>query len=79
MLPDAHIDATQALSIDPINGYVLELLDMALETSADMGPFGTKGGPPGGEERWEQTMREHRDKGKQVARSELTADDEMSL
>lgn len=52
---------------------------MALETSADMGPFGTKGGPPGGEERWEQTMREHRDKGKQVARNELTADDEMSL
>ncbi|KAI0325438.1 TPR-like protein [Cubamyces sp. BRFM 1775] len=78
-IESAIVKYHEALSIDPINGYVLELLDMALETSADMGPFGTKGGPPGGEERWEQTMREHRDKGKQVARSELTADDEMSL
>ena len=58
----------QALSIDPINGCVLELLEMALEASADMGPFGWKG-PPGGEENWEKQMREHRDKGKQVAKA----------
>ncbi|KAI8982735.1 TPR-like protein [Trametes punicea] len=69
----------EALSVDPINGYVLELLDLALESSADMGPFGTKGGPPGGEENWERKMREHRDKGKQVVRngSDLTGEDEM--
>ncbi len=60
--------APQALSIEPINGYVLELLDLALETSADMGPFGLKG-PPGGEENWAEKMREHRDKGKQVAKN----------
>ena len=41
---------------------------MALEASADMGPFGVKG-PPGGEENWEKKMREHRDKGKQVAKN----------
>ena len=41
---------------------------MALEASADMGPFGPKG-PPGGEENWEKKMREHRDKGKQVAQA----------
>ncbi|KAI0787967.1 TPR-like protein [Fomes fomentarius] len=58
----------EALSIEPINGYVLELLDLALETSADMGPFGLKG-PPGGEENWAEKMREHRDKGKQVAKN----------
>lgn len=68
------------MSIDPINGYVLELLELALETSSEMGPFGFKGGPPGGEENWEQKMREHRDaKGKQVAQSATAADDEMSL
>ncbi|KAI0636086.1 TPR-like protein [Trametes polyzona] len=70
----------EALSIDPINGYVLELLELALETSADMGPFALKGGPPGGEEGWQQKMREHRDsKGKQVAQSISPGDDEMSL
>ncbi|KAI0349743.1 TPR-like protein [Trametes cingulata] len=66
----------EALSIDPINGYVLELLELALETSAEMGPFGTKGGPPGGEGDWEQKMREHRDKGKQVAQSNSPEDED---
>lgn len=68
----------QALSIDPINGYVLELLDMALEASADMVPFGAKypQGPPGGEENWERKMREHRDKGKQVAKPLPASDEE---
>ena len=65
---------TQALSIDPINGYVLELLEMALEASADMGPFGWKG-PPGGEESWERQMREHRDKGKQIAKAMSPGED----
>lgn len=64
----------QALSIDPINGYVLELLEMALEASADMGPFGWKG-PPGGEESWERQMREHRDKGKQIAKAMSPGED----
>ncbi|KAI9066326.1 TPR-like protein [Trametes sanguinea] len=69
----------EALSIDPINGYVLELLEHALETSADMGPFGTRGAPMGGpgDESWAAKMREHRDlKGKQVAQ-DLAGDDEM--
>nr|VWO99768.1 ANK_REP_REGION domain-containing protein [Ganoderma boninense] len=64
----------EALSIDPINGYVLELLEMALEASADMGPFGWKG-PPGGEESWEKQMREHRDKGKQIAKAMSPGED----
>ncbi|PCH42219.1 TPR-like protein [Wolfiporia cocos MD-104 SS10] len=61
-------EASATLSIDPINGQVLELLDLALEASVEAGPFAKKG-PPGGEEAWAQKMREHRDrdKGKQVA------------
>ena len=47
---------------------------MALEASADMGPFGPKG-PPGGEENWEKKMREHRDKGKQVAKAPFSDED----
>ncbi|RDX43838.1 TPR-like protein [Lentinus brumalis] len=70
----------EALSIQPINGYVLELLDMALEASADMGPFGAKG-PPGGEENWEKQMREHRDKGrgKQVAQEMSSIEEDTSM
>ena len=40
---------------------------MALEASADLGPWGFKRDPPGGEDTWEKKMREHRDKGKQIA------------
>ena len=47
---------------------------MALEASADMGPFGWKG-PPGGEESWERQMREHRDKGKQIAKAMSPGED----
>ncbi|KAH9945212.1 TPR-like protein [Epithele typhae] len=67
----------EALSIEPINGYVLELLEMALDASAEMGPFGFKGGPPGGEDSWEQKMREHRDrdKGKQIAKGTVDFED----
>lgn len=76
----------QTLSIDPINGQVLELLELALESSADMGTFGVKG-VPGGEEAWAQKMREHRDrdKGKQIATRDFPphglrdTDDEMNL
>ena len=80
--PDAA-PPIQALSIEPINGYVLELLDIALEASADLGPFGFKSGPkgepPGGEELWEQKMREHRDKGKQVAKPSPSDFEDTSL
>ncbi|KAH9847513.1 TPR-like protein [Lenzites betulinus] len=77
---EAIVRYHQALSIDPINGYVLELLELALEASADMGPFGTKGGPPGGEDDWGAKMREHRDaKGKAVAQTTSPVDDEMSM
>lgn len=60
------LTVSQALAIDPINGHVLELLELALEASADQGPFGKKG-PPGGEDNWAAKMREHRDKGKSTA------------
>ena len=52
--------------MDPINGHVLELLDLALASSAAMGTLGGKG-VPGGEWDWAKKMKEHRDKGKQVA------------
>ena len=45
----------QALSINPINAHVLELLNLALEASADAGPFG---GTSTGEE-WANQMRAH--------------------
>ncbi len=53
---------------------------MALEASADMGPFGAKG-PPGGEENWEKQMREHRDKGKgkQVAQEMSSIEEDTSM
>ena len=71
------------MSIDPINGPVLELLDMALNTSALAGPFSGKG-VPGGEEQWAQKMREHRDrdKGKDVMTRDYPQPrdvDEMSI
>jgi len=53
----------ETLSIDPINGHIIELLNLALTASAAAGPFGFKGFP-GGEEDWARKMREHRDKGK---------------
>lgn len=59
---------------------MLELLELALESSADMGVFGVLGPAPGSEASWEQKMREHRDaKGKQVAQTTVAGDDEMSL
>lgn len=71
------------MSIDPINGPVLELLDMALDASAATGPFGGKGAP-GGEEMWAQKMREHRDrdKGKEIMTRDYPQPkdaDEMSI
>lgn len=73
----------QTLSVDPINGPVLELLEMALNTSAFAGPLGGKG-VPGGEEQWAQKMREHRerDKGKEIVTRDYPQPrdvDEMSV
>jgi len=48
----------QALSINPINAHVLELLNLALEASADAGPLARFGGAGRGEE-WEGQMRAH--------------------
>jgi hypothetical protein len=46
----------QALSINPINAHVLELLNLALEASADAGPLARLGGA-GRSEEWEGQMR----------------------
>lgn len=48
----------QALSINPINAHVLELLNLALEASADAGPLARFGGA-GRSEEWEGQMRAH--------------------
>jgi hypothetical protein len=48
----------QALSINPINAHVLELLNLALEASADEGPLTWLGGTSTGEE-WASQMRAH--------------------
>lgn len=48
----------QALSINPINAHVLELLNLALEASADAGPFARLGGA-GRSEEWTGQMRAH--------------------
>lgn len=78
----------QTLSIEPINGHVLELLNLALETSATNMSF-LKKAMPRGEQEWEKNMRERtaRDKGKATATPGSTslgtstsgADEEMSL
>jgi len=49
---------TQALSINPINAHVLELLNLALEASADAGPLARLGGAARSEE-WAGQMRAH--------------------
>jgi len=48
----------QALSVNPINAHVLELLNLALEASADAGPFARLGGA-GRSDEWEGQMRAH--------------------
>ena len=48
----------QALSINPINAHFLELLNLALEASAEAGPLTRFGGSGRGEE-WEGQMRAH--------------------
>lgn len=50
---------SQALSINPINAHVLELLNLALEASADAGPLARFGGAGRGGEEWEGQMRAH--------------------
>ncbi|THH16661.1 hypothetical protein EW146_g4012 [Bondarzewia mesenterica] len=53
---DAIIKYHEALSINPLNGHVLDLLSLALEVSADDGPFGKKG-PPRDEAAWATQMK----------------------
>jgi anaphase-promoting complex subunit 6 len=48
----------QALSINPINAHIVELLNLALEASADAGPFAPFGGASRSEE-WAGRMRTH--------------------
>ncbi|KAI0067340.1 TPR-like protein [Artomyces pyxidatus] len=55
---DAIVKYHEALSIHPLNGHVLDLLNLALEQSADEGVFG-KDGPEGGEEAWAARMQAH--------------------
>jgi len=57
-LDDAIVRYHEALSINPINAHVLELLNLALEASADAGPFTRLGGSSTGEE-WVSQMRAH--------------------
>ena len=73
----------QTLSVDPINGHILELLNLALDSNGRAGPLGQKG-LPGGEEEWSKKMREHRKKGKAADKSTSavtisTGDDEMNM
>lgn len=69
----------QTLSIDPINGHILELLNLALESNSYAGPLGQRG-LPGGDEEWERRMREHRKKGKAAERTARVEDhDSMSM
>jgi len=55
-LDDAIVKYHEALSINPINPHVLELLNLALEASADAGPFVRLGGA-GRSEEWTGQMR----------------------
>jgi anaphase-promoting complex subunit 6 len=48
----------QALSINPINAHVLELLNLALEASAEGGPL-ARLGEAGRSEEWRGQMRAH--------------------
>ena len=48
----------QALSINPINAHVIELLNLALEASADAGPFSRLGAACRSEE-WVRQLRAH--------------------
>jgi len=57
-LDDAIVKYHEALSINPINAHVLELLNLALEASADAGPLAQFGGA-GRSEEWEGQMRAH--------------------
>ena len=69
----------QALSINPINAHVLELLNLALEASADAGPLARLGGADRSEE-WIGQMRAHaaREAQLKVARAKDKEDTESS-
>ncbi|KAI0701318.1 TPR-like protein [Cytidiella melzeri] len=76
-LDAAIVKYHETLSVDPINGHIIELLGLALENNIAAGIMGQKG-IPGGDEEWSKKMREHRRKGKAVAKAPV-ADHEMSL
>lgn len=68
----------QTLSIDPINGHILELLNLALDKNASAQPV--EKNLPGGEEEWAKQMREHRRKGKAAEKAKAAVgEDEMSM
>ncbi|KAI0087322.1 TPR-like protein [Irpex rosettiformis] len=73
-LDDAIVRYHETLSINPINGHIIELLNLALENNASAGIMGQKG-LPGGDEEWSKKMREHRNKGKDVTRLPKRGDD----
>ena len=58
LAPCGSFNFTQSLSINPINAHVLELLNLALEASADAGPLAQLGGT-GRNEEWVGQMRAH--------------------
>ncbi|KAF7794820.1 hypothetical protein EIP86_005962 [Pleurotus ostreatoroseus] len=78
-LDAAIVKYHECLSIDPINGQILELLNLALEANTFAGPQGAKGLPMG-EDEWTKKMREHR---KRTASERLVGpqngEDEMNL
>lgn len=72
------IVSIQALSIDPINGQILELLELALDSHEPvLGPFGIQRMPAGGEEEWARRMREHRKRGAAIQKERKG--DEMNM
>ncbi|KAI0046567.1 TPR-like protein [Auriscalpium vulgare] len=69
---DAVTKYHEALSINPLNGHVLDLLNLALEQSADDGQF-SAGGPPGGEAAWAGRMRAHGERERALKRTRQKA------
>jgi anaphase-promoting complex subunit 6 len=83
----AIIKYHEALSVDPINGHVIELLDLALKSDTAKWPV-RKEAFPGGGEAFEKTMLRLREKyskfvkkgeGKSGDTARHKSDDEMSV
>lgn len=72
---------TQCLSVDPINGQILELLNLALEANSFSGVQGVKGLPVGDDE-WAAKMKEHRKRNtalERVTAKATNGEDEMNI